>query len=186
MSFPINPETSFSIVHELWIYRMYRTHSMKWCTRMDDPTCILRCQINMTIFDHKWWLPRSSCVSGITFLGLLSLEHPVIPLHVAFVAIVIDNVRCPSSGYTCPLADLLRILPRWISCCFHGYWWRCMASDSVDIALLLYPCFLVEHVVFYSAQCENESYTAVSPTKVSHFVHYSQGRLKFGFQPIWI
>lgn len=170
---------------------IYRTLSMKWCTGMDDPTCIL-CQINMTIFTNDDYLVHLACVSGITFLGLLSLEHPVIPLHVAFVAIVIDNIRCPSSGYTCPLTDLLRILPRWISCCFHGYWWRCMASDSVDIALLpllaslLSPCFLVEHVVFYSAQCENESYTVVSPTKVSNFVHYSQGRLKFGFWLIWI
>lgn len=106
------------------------------------------------------------------------------PLHVAFVATVIDNVRRPSSGYTCPLTDLLRTLPQWIFCCFHGYWWRCMAFDSVGIALLLSPCFVVEHAVFYNAQCENECYTIVSPKKVSHLVHYSQG-FKFEFWPFW-
>lgn len=112
---------------------------VSWDVKLTWPSS----QMMINYLDHLVSLasPFSACS--------LLIEHSAIPLHVAFVATVIDNIRCPSSGYTCPLTDLLRTLPRWIFCCFHGYWWRCMAFDSVGIALLLSPCFLLEHAVFY-------------------------------------
>lgn len=92
---------------------------VSWDVKLTWPSSqMMTISIILCLWHH---LSRPAC--------MISLEHPAIPLHVAFVATVIDNIRCPSLGYAGPLTDLFTyfasvnflLLPR-LLVTMHGIW----------------------------------------------------------------